>query len=278
MSARWWFGIVSDLTASIPGYGTVKLTGEFDSSAVPLPPLPGQGGWFDKVADDVPYIEYSSGIVQNIICFLHSWSGTGSQAQSFSCFHRPNTVTVAPYAAGNVYGDRTRIWHPQHAINIKKVIDKAKADWNLPNARPVIAGFSGGGGSSLYALGALPGYVKGISAWLPIYDPAAWWNESPDFRADLEITFSGTPSQVPDNYAQNGPKAVLPNARDAICYINYGTQDSVTPPHHAIDAHALLSAIPSVQSTLIGYPIGHVFTDGGQGAVTAAQIDAILAA
>jgi dipeptidyl aminopeptidase/acylaminoacyl peptidase len=108
------------------------------------------------------------------------------------------------------------------------------------------------------ALGTWPGLFHGASTWCGPHDLAAWWSESPNFRASLEACFGGTPAQKPAEYLARSPKGVLSNARDCVVYVNSGQLDTQIAPHHSADAAAQMTGLPGVDCRYVSYPsMGH---------------------
>ena len=209
-----------------------------------------------KWAGDEPYYEAVTGRPETLLVQLHSWSGTKDEAlASPDLYAVPNCVWVCPHFGGQ-NNHPQGAGHPAQLERIKRVIDKARLDYD--SRRIILIGGSGGGYMCMMVAGAFPGLVHGITSWVGIHDLAAWWNESPNYRESLTACFGGGPVGREAEYLARSPKGVLPNARNLIAYINHGTSDAEVLPHHGADAAAQLTGLPGVTVHHNPFAGGHV--------------------
>jgi pimeloyl-ACP methyl ester carboxylesterase len=250
--------------------GTVYdiAAGTFTATPVPHPIVARSVG-------DEPYYVALTGAPDTLVVFLHAWSGAYNEVLAWpQLANIPNTVLVAPNFGGP-NNHPQGAGHPAQLERIKRVTDKAIADYGC--SRLIVCGYSGGGYASLMMLGAYPGLFQGAVAWFDIHDLAAWWEQVPGERASIEACFGGTPAQLPQAYHDRSPIGVLENARDCSVILAYAPDDAVVPPSHQLASHALLSQIPSINiAPLVSVPGGHVF-DATRADVLASQIRSLIA-
>lgn len=242
-----------------------------DGNAITLEAI--EHGLTLKTVGDEQYYEAVTGFPNTLLVQLHSWSGTKDECLSSPALAAvANCVWVCPHFGGpNNHPEGAN--HPAQMERIKRVIDKAKADWGM--SRVILCGASGGAGTAWALLGTYPGIAQGATTWVGYHDLAAWWTENANHRGEIEACLGGTPAQLPSQYLARSPKGLLPNARDCIVYVNGGQLDTEIPPHHSADAATQMQALAGMtvhydpgagRGHMIDYP------------TAVAQINAMIAA
>jgi dienelactone hydrolase len=191
-----------------------------------------------------------------LLVALHSWSNNYKQKESVIyaewCiandwifihpnFRGPNT---RPQATGSelVVGD------------VLSAIDYAKANARVDESRIYSVGWSGGGFLGLLLAGRAPEIWAGVSAWVPISDLNAWYEESrrlgTKYVGQIAASCSGKPlgdSSAANECLKRSPVTYLERARGVSIDINHGIRDGrnngdPVPISQSLIAFNLLSA------------------------------------
>jgi dienelactone hydrolase len=165
---------------------------------------------------------------------LHSWSETYTQAESVIyaewciandwVFVHPNFrgANTKPQATGSelVIGD------------VLSAIDYAKANARVDDSRIYAVGWSGGGYLGLLLAGRAPEIWAGVSAWVPISDLNAWYEESKrlgtKYVSHIVASCGGSPvgdSPAAEECRKRSALTYLERASGVAIDINHGIRD-----------------------------------------------------
>ena len=212
-----------------------------------------------------------------LLVALHSWSGdyrqTASRPLAEACQERGWAFLHPDFRGRNrrpeACGSETAVQDVLDAVAFARRAGRVDA------ARIYLAGASGGGHMALIMAGRAPEIWAGVSAWVPIYDLAAWHAETSAaglrYAGEIEACCGGPPGAgeaVDEEYRRRSPLAWLGAARGVALDINAGVYDGhrgSVPIRHALrafnavadpedrlsdEAIALFAARPSVPSSL----------------------------
>jgi acetyl esterase/lipase len=191
-----------------------------------------------------------------LLVALHSWSNNYRQKESaiyaewciandwifiHPNFRGPNTK---PEATGSelVIGD------------VLSAIHYAKANARVDESRIYAVGWSGGGYLGLLLAGRAPELWAGVSAWVPISDLVAWYEESQrlgtKYVREIAASCGGNPAgqeAASDECRNRSPLTYLERARNVAIDINHGIRDGRSngdpvPVRQSLNAFNLLAA------------------------------------
>lgn len=191
-----------------------------------------------------------------LLVALHSWSNNYRQKESaiyaewciandwifiHPNFRGPNSK---PEATGSelVIGD------------VLSAIDYAKANARVDESRIYAVGWSGGGYLGLLLAGRAPEIWAGVSAWVPISDLVAWYEESQrlgtKYVREIAASCGGNPAgqeAASDECRKRSPLTYLERARSIAIDINHGIHDGRSngdpvPVRQSLTAFNLLAA------------------------------------
>lgn len=169
-----------------------------------------------------------------LLVALHSWSNNYRQKESVIyaewsiandwVFIHPNFrgANNKPQATGSelVIGD------------VLSAIDYAKANAHVDESRIYAVGWSGGGYLGLLLAGRAPEIWAGVSAWVPISDLNAWYEESrrlgTKYVREIAASCGGNPAidgPPGDECRKRSPVTYLERARGVAIDINHGIRD-----------------------------------------------------
>lgn len=209
-----------------------------------------------KYAGDEPYYEAVSGFPSTLLVHLHAWSSNKEECLGWPQLYAiQNCVWVCPNFGGQ-NNHPEGAGHPAQMERIKRVIDKARAEYTTIE-RVILLGYSGGGYVSLMFLGTYPQMVDGFSVWLNIHSLQDWWNENPGHRAEIEACLGGPPAGREEQYLARSPKGVLAGVSGKAGYINSGALDTEVLPHHQAESFNMLAEKNAV--TFRSFDGGHMF-------------------
>jgi predicted esterase len=196
-----------------------------------------------------PVLFYNSGSKRSkpLLLVLHSWSA--DYLQHFSIPYgiwavRNDWVFIHPdYRGAYTHSDATA---SEKAIrDILDAVEYARRNADVDPDRIYIAGFSGGGMTTLIMVGRYPDLWAGAVAWVPVYDLVDWYRTTKGSRHDYSIHIAnscgGPPlpgSQAERECLKRSPVSYLQDAaaEGVPVYIATGIQDTFVPPSHAIRA------------------------------------------
>jgi len=134
--------------------------------------------------------------------------------------------------------------------DILSAVDYAKRTTKIDESRIYLIGASGGGHMALLMAGRAPEVWAGVSAWVPIYDLAAWHQQTAKANRPywkmLEAVCGGAPgasAAVDAEYARRSPATYMSRAKVPLD-INTGIHDGHTgsvPVTHALNAFNALA-------------------------------------
>ena len=168
-----------------------------------------------------------------LLVALHSWSNNYRQKESIIyaewsiandwVFIHPNFrgANNKPQATGSelVIGD------------VLSAIEYAKANAHVDESRIYAVGWSGGGYLGLLLAGRAPEIWAGVSAWVPISDLNAWYEESrrlgTKYVREIAASCGGNPTSGPaaDECRKRSPVTYLDRVRGIAIDINHGIRD-----------------------------------------------------
>ena len=204
-------------------------------------------GTWNKVVQSINYVSTADNTRQPMMFYkpqvdaprpllvaLHSWSNNYRQKESVIyaewciandwIFIHPNFrgPNNRPEAMGSdlVIGD------------VLSAIDYAKANARVDESRIYAVGWSGGGFLGLLLAGRAPEIWAGISAWVPISDLNAWYEESrrlgTKYVREIAAACGGRPAgegAAADECRKRSPLTYLERARGIQIDINHGIRD-----------------------------------------------------
>src|SRR5687768_16990276 len=191
-----------------------------------------------------------------LLVALHSWSEGYKQTESVIYsewaiandwifvhphFRGPN---VKPEATGSdlVIGD------------VLSAIEYAKSNASVDESRIYAVGWSGGGYLGLLLAGRAPEIWAGVSAWVPISDLNAWYEESTrlgtKYVREIAASCGGSPTREPaaaNECWKRSPLTYLERARSVPIHMNHGIRDGRSsadpvPVSQSLRAFNLLAA------------------------------------
>jgi dipeptidyl aminopeptidase/acylaminoacyl peptidase len=116
--------------------------------------------------------------------------------------------------------------------DVLDAVDSVVAGYPLNAANIFLLGGSGGGHLALLLAARAPHRWKGVSAWVPITDLAAWHHENPDYAANLAACCGGNPGDCPDadrEYRERSPLSHVQELANATISLHHGRYDPVVP-------------------------------------------------
>ncbi|MDQ3802688.1 MAG: prolyl oligopeptidase family serine peptidase [Acidobacteriota bacterium] len=226
------------------------------------------GGW-NRMVQRITYLSSADNTRQPMMFYkpqrdeprpllvaLHSWSENYTQAESAIyaewciandwVFIHPNFrgANVRPQATGSelVIGD------------VLSAIDYAKANAPVDESRVYAVGWSGGGYLGLLLAGRAPEIWAGVSAWVPISDLNAWYEESrrlgTKYVRQIAASCGGSPTgegAAAEECRKRSALTYLERARGVPLDINHGIRDGrnnddPVPVSQSLRAFNLLAA------------------------------------
>lgn len=119
--------------------------------------------------------------------------------------------------------------------DIESIVDYMKKNYNVDEDRIYLIGGSGGGYASLLMAGRKPEIWAGVSAWVPISDIRAWWEQKDKqkkrdskYARNIEDAVGGRPDIVPkaaEECIKRSAVTYLENAKGVNLDINHGILD-----------------------------------------------------
>lgn len=143
-------------------------------------------------------------------------------------------VAQVNYRGSTGYGTHWRnanIGRPGRAEleDVVAVRDALVADGTADPTRIVISGFSWGGYLALLGLGLYPDLWRIGVAWAPVADTAAVYQDMmAEIQAAYRVRFGGSPTEVPDVYAESSPLGVIDEVQAPVL-ITGGLYDRCCP-------------------------------------------------
>jgi pimeloyl-ACP methyl ester carboxylesterase len=218
----------------------------------------------DNLSPATPYRYFAKANANRIILFLHSWSGTMSQAPNdFPELAQMDRVAVVSPNFKGVNNSSAALGSDASIDEIKTVVDRVKYLTGIVTVD--IIAFSGGTMAALNFMGKYPGVVRRASLFLPIYDLALLYSGTSDnsLRLDMVAGLGAAPVNADDPvYVDRSPRKRLDTSiGNTRVYLNAGLSDTVSPKIHGELAKAKLETFSPTATVIyrewnIGHAIG----------------------
>ena len=225
------------------------------------------GSWWtegDNLNPATPYRVCAKANSNRIVLFLHSWSGTMSQAPNDypELANIPNACVVSPNFKG-VNNTSQALGSDASIDEIKAVIDRIKKITGLIIVD--IIAYSGGTMAAMNFMGKYPGVVRRASLFLPIYDLALLYNGTSDnsLKTDMVAGIGHAPVDIDDpDYLARSPRSRLCNdIGNTKVTLNVGLTDTTSPKCHGDLAKGKIEANSPLATVVYKeWNIGHVIT------------------
>lgn len=164
-----------------------------------------------------------------LIVALHTWSGdyrqNHHQAIAEWCI-----ANGWAYIHPNFRGPNRRPEATGSKLVVKDIVsavEYAQRNAKIDASAIFLVGTSGGGYTCLVMAGHRPELWAGVSAWVPVSDLKAWY-EQDQYRDDLVKSCGGAPgdsAEVDEQYRLRSPLTYLANAKGVTLHINAGIYD-----------------------------------------------------
>ncbi len=181
-----------------------------------------------------------------LVVALHTWSGDYKQT-----FHKGIADWCMKhdwaYIHPNFRGPNVRPEAACSELVVKDILDAvdyAKQAAKIEPGAVYLVGMSGGGYAALVMAGRHPEAWAAVSAWVPVFDLAAWYRESkeankPEYYGTVAKVCGGAPGDSPavdEEYRKRSPAAYLANAKGLPVQINAGIGDHDVQVSHSLHA------------------------------------------
>lgn len=146
--------------------------------------------------------------------------------------------------------------------DIASIVEYMKKNYNVDEDRIYLIGCSGGGYATLLMAGRKPEIWAGVSAWVPISDIYAWWDQRDKgsksnnrYARNIETVIGGRPDKDPALKELCMKRSALPyleNAKGLNIDINHGVNDGrmgSVPFTHSLNAFNKLANASDVFKT-----------------------------
>lgn len=189
-----------------------------------------------------------------LLVVLHTWHGDYKQTDQSACADwcvRNHWAYLHP----DFRGPSTRPEATGSELVIQDIadgVDYAKRAMKIDESRIYLLGTSGGGYTALLMAGRRPKLWAGVSAWVPISDLAAWYDElkisGREDCEDVSRSCGGPPGvseEVDREYRARSPLSYLKHARGLPLDINAGIRDGhegSVPISHSLRAFNAVAA------------------------------------
>lgn len=185
-----------------------------------------------------------------LMVYLHPWSADyhrddGSVYVRW-CVENGWAIIIPDFRGPNV--------RPEACCSELVVADiNSAVDYTLENApvdpeRIYLGGVSGGGHATLVMAGREPHRWAGVSAWVPVYDLAEWYEycskRTVGYTAQIENVCGGKPGDscnVDNNYKVRSASYWIENAKVLPVELVGGIFDETIPPDHTLEAFNMLA-------------------------------------
>lgn len=156
-----------------------------------------------------------------LVVALHAWSYDYQQPTWYN-YHE----LAVQYGWHMIFPDYPSCSHEQIINAVDYAVTHAEIE------KIYITGHSGGGHAALLTASKRPDLFTAVSAWCPITDIEAWYNENPNYQGSIE--------NLCDDYYERSPINFLSPDTGVTYYLNHGASDTVVLPHHSLDAATIL--------------------------------------
>jgi len=120
--------------------------------------------------------------------------------------------------------------------DILDAVEKVTAEYPIDMDKIFLLGGSGGGHMALMMAALAPGMWKGVSAWVPITDLAAWHGENPDYAPHVAACCGGSPGSGPEadrEYRDRSPLTYVRGLASVNLSLHHGRFDPVVHYRHS---------------------------------------------
>jgi pimeloyl-ACP methyl ester carboxylesterase len=231
-----------------------------------------------SVEKDIEYISSADGSMQPtmlyvpetndpvpLVVLLHTWSGDYKQTDHdwiklWSI--RQGWAYIHPHFRGP--NNRPEATGSELVIkDILSAIDHVVTSGKIDESSIYLVGTSGGGYTALLMAGRHPERWAGVSAWVPISDLKAWYEQG-RYISDLINSCGGAPDDSPAvdrEYANRSPITYLKHARGVNIHISAGINDGhqgSVPISHSINAfNELADPIDRIATNDVTHFVSH---------------------
>jgi len=169
-----------------------------------------------------------------LVVALHTWSGNYEQdthkAIEEWCVKKGWEYIHPDFRGPNRRPEATG--SPMVVQDIISAVDYARTRAKIDTSSIYLVGTSGGGYTALVMAGHHPDMWAGVSAWVPVSDLRAWYDECKmakrDYFLDIAASCGGAPGDNPavdKEYKDRSPLTYLANAKNVNLHINAGIYD-----------------------------------------------------
>jgi dipeptidyl aminopeptidase/acylaminoacyl peptidase len=130
--------------------------------------------------------------------------------------------------------------------DIIDALNRVSADYPIATQKVFLIGNSGGGHMALMMAAHAPDRWRGVSAWTPITDLAAWHAQNPDYAPHIEAVCGGPPGADEDTDARYRDRSPLTHVRAlaaATLSVHHGRFDNRVPYSHTWNLITELEAL-----------------------------------
>ena len=183
------------------------------------------------------YVPEAAGKIP-LLVGLHTWSfDRFNQVDSMKplCAARGWALVLPEFRGPNLASNPRARQACASKLAKQDVLDAVAA---VRNAVPIdddnlfLLGGSGGGHMALMMAAYAPTFWKGVSAWVPITDLAAWHSENPNYAAGIAACCGGIPGASPEvdrEYRERSPLFQAKNLLGANLSVHHGRFDQSVP-------------------------------------------------
>ena len=187
-----------------------------------------------------------------LVVHLHSWSSHYNSSEAWQVAlaeaQKRNWAFIAPEFRGP--NERPEACaSPRARQDVLDAVEHMTRNHTIDRKRIYLLGGSGGGHMTLVMAAHYPKRWRAASAWVPISDLAAWYEETRQrglrYWKMMEGCTGGTPATAPNEYKLRSPLPYLKQAKGLPIDIQTGIHDGHTgsvPVSHSLLAFNVLAA------------------------------------
>ncbi len=179
-----------------------------------------------------------------LVIGLHTWSyNRFNQVEQMLpyCRERGWALLLPEFRGPNLSSNpraRQACASPYARQDILDALERVSADYPIDSDRVFLLGGSGGGHMALLMAAHSPGLWKGVSAWVPITDLAAWHGENPDYAPHVAACCGGSPGSDPEvdrEYRDRSPVTFVKELASVNLSLHHGRFDQVVHYRHSLN-------------------------------------------
>ncbi|GFO68407.1 hypothetical protein GMLC_19860 [Geomonas limicola] len=188
--------------------------------------------WFHPVGSDpVP-----------LVVGLHTWSyDRFNQVEGMlpRCRERGWALLLPEFRGPNLSSNPRATEAAGSALAITDIYDaiqQVSSRFALQENARFLLGGSGGGHMALLTAATSPTFWRGVSAWVPITDLAAWREENPEYAEHVAACCGGIPGDSEDlagRYRERSPLSYLDALARVNLSVHHGRHDDVVSYRHS---------------------------------------------